>query len=392
MSKNQSLTLENVAIDGVSQSTLENQAITKARLEALPKEHQQEVIDFSKKINVADSQIVTTYGNVPLENVAKICGEFLQKMSGTVEDKEIVKLLVELSDATNSGQHEIEVLAKKPNLWERIIYLFTGKDREQETKFVIKKTYDLICSLKDQMKTSIVTLIERCEEAKIITKGNVETAYALEKYLIAGYMALEAAKEKAKGLESSTLPQDQIEYKSLCSGIRTFEYKLSALEEARMTSILSAGQAVTAIESMNTLRVMIDTKSQIIITLYSQMSSNAILNSTTTRIYEGQKTMDEMSKQMILKVSQDAADMSVNIAKAFSKGAFDADTIVEAFEILKSGYDEANSYYNSFSSNLVNELKRIREAEESTRKVLSRAESSYLSDGSKMKDDSKLTL
>lgn len=386
------LSLENANVQVVSTSSQEIQAITSERLAALPADQQQEVIDFSKKIDVSDSQIVTTYGNIPLENVANICGEFLQKMSGTVEDKEIVKLLVELSDATNSGQHEIEILAKKPNFFERIAYLFTGKDREQETKIVIKKTYDLICDLKEQMKTSIVTLTERCEEAKIITKGNVETAYALEKYLIAGYMALEAAREKASELEKSTLPQDQIAYKSLCSGIRTFEYKLSALEDAKMTAVLSAGQAVTAIESMDTLRVMIDTKSQIIITLYSQMSSNAILNNTTKRIYEGQRTMDEMSRQMILKVSQDAADMNVSIAKAFSKGAFDVDTIVQAFEILKSGYDEANSYYNSFSDNLVSELKKIRTAEESTRKVLSLAESSSVKVDSSGKGDSKLTL
>ena len=346
------------------------------RLAALPVERQKAVTDFSKQINVLDNNLVVSYGNVPLKKSADTNGKFLEKMSGSQDDRAVVEMITKLSEATNNGQHEIEVLAKKPSLFERLVYLITGKNRDEEIKLVIKNTYELVTGIQAQMEASIKTLIDRAEDAKILTKSNAETAMSLEEYLVAGYLSLAEAEKRVEELKETNNPGDQIAQKELESGIRQMSYQLSVLEQAKATSIISAVQSITDLENMNTTRQMIQSKTQMIVTLFSQLGSNAILANTTKRIHESQKTMDEMSKALMIKVSQDTADTTVAVAESFAKGVLDVDTIVQCMDIMHKGYEEAAQKYQEFFDNRNEELKKLKDAEEKIMPALDQAISS----------------
>ncbi len=374
MSENLELTTRrkenNIIIDSGESTKI--QQITDERLMALTPDRQNAVREFSEKINLSDMDIITNYGNIPLQKSADVTGKFLEKVAGEEDDKEIVEMISELSETTNKGQQEIEILAKKPNFIQKLIYLFKGTSREDEMKLVIKSTYDLITKLKANMEASLDTLMERSKDAEVITKSNIETAQSLEEYLVAGYLALERAKEESSNISASANVQDQMLAKSLNSGIRAFEYKLRTLEEAKTCSLIAATQAITDVENMNTLHLMISSKSQSVLTLFSQMGSNAILNNTTKRIHESQGTLDMMSKAMLEKISEDTAASTVAIAKSFTEG-FDPDTAIKCMETLHNGFIEAAKFYEEFSSSRETELVKVRESEKKILPVLNEA-------------------
>lgn len=374
------LTLQNKAQD-VSLATKSSETnlvstTARERLEALPVERQSVVRDFSQKIDILDNNIVTSYGNVPLKKSADVCGKFLEMTAGTPDDKAVVDMITKLSEATKSGQREIEILAKPPSFFKKLFYLFTGKSQEDEVKLVVKNTYQIITGIKSQMDKSVNTLIERAEQGKNITKSNAETVISLEEYLVAGYLALDEAQKRCEELKKDNNPNNQIAVKQLESAIRQMSYQLSALEQAKASSIISAVQSVTNVENTNTAKQMIQSQVQTIVTIFSQLGANAILNNTTKRIHESQKTMTEMSKAMMLQVSQDTADTTVAIAESFSKGVLDVETILQCMDTMTKGFEEANSYYQKFFENRDAELVKLKEAEEKMMPVLKQAISS----------------
>lgn len=364
--------VQNSTLNVNGESSIVSQTASE-RLSKLPLERQKAVKEFALKINVLDNNIVTSYGNVPLKKSADVNGEFLEKMANTEDDKAVVEMITKLSEATNNGQHEIEILAKPPSFFQRLYYIFTGKSRDDEIKIVVKNTYQIVTGLQAQMEKSIETLIQRAEDGKLITKSNSETAMSLEEYLVAGYIALSEAEERCKALCNMDSPEQQIAKKQLESGIRQMSYQLSVLEQAKATSIVSAVQAITDIENMNTTRQMIQSKTQMLVTLVSQLGSSALLNNTTKRIHESQKTIEEMSKAMMIKVSQDTADTTVAIAESFSKGVLDVETILKCMDIMHKGFEDANNRYHQFFEKRDSELVKLKEAEEKMLPTLEQA-------------------
>ena len=128
------LTLQNKAQDVslVTKSSETNLVSTVAseRFEALPVERQKVIREFSQKIDILDDNIVTSYGNVPLKKSADVCGKFLEMTAGTPDDKAVVDMITKLSEATKSGQREIEILAKPPSFLKNFFIFLLGKVRK----------------------------------------------------------------------------------------------------------------------------------------------------------------------------------------------------------------------------------------------------------------------
>ena len=164
-----------------------------AAFNALTPEEQQEVSQLADSIDVTRLDNVMAYGSEVLRKTFEQCGQFLKSESGSTADQEVIKRVVELTKKASDSYDDFELVLQEPNFWEKILLKLSSskkKTRTQKIQTHAVTNYKLLVELKDSCESWLEMLIAAMGNITSSSMSDSENLELLEKYIIAGKMAI----------------------------------------------------------------------------------------------------------------------------------------------------------------------------------------------------------
>lgn len=286
----------------------------RAALAGLPDVERKAVLDLAQQIDVTEMDKVMNYGAAPLVHTFEQCGQLLKKERGSDADQAVIKQVIELSKKAKEKYGEFNKTLKGPNMVESLVMktvaALTGKKslRVNDMKAKAISSYDLLNELDKSCLNWIDLLRSNMEDICDSGVDDRLTVGQLEKYLIAGYLAIERVnaemEEKKRVYETTGLQQDEDEYNALKEGTETLQIVLSNMEKSKLAYKVSIGQLELEKKANRSLQIDINSKQRNTATLISQQLRNAILNAKNQEVLEGRNALVGLSNELIEKMSQ----------------------------------------------------------------------------------------
>jgi len=329
---------EAVAEAEAKAEAVEAPAVPKVDISALSPAEQAAVIDFSKKIDVLNTEQVMHYGSNAQTNISEFSGAALN----TIRSKDLGQVGNMLSDLVVELQGlNFDVEEKKG---------FFG---------LFKKAGQSIAELKaqfDSAEDNVDKIVESLEKHEIILmkditlmdamyEKNQEYMKELTMYILAGKLKIEQLRNEelpkyvAKAKESG-LPEDAQAANDFSNMIGRFEKKIHDLELTRTISVQMAPQ-IRMIQNndslmaekirssiMNTIPLW---KSQMVLALSLYHSDQAM---------KAQREVTDVTNQLLMKNSEALHQGSVSIAREAERGIVDMETLKQTNLELIATLDE----------------------------------------------------
>ena len=296
------------------------------------------VEDFSKKIDIMDSNLVLQYGAAAQKNVAG----FSENALASVRTKDLGEVGKSLSD--------LVVELKGLNF-----------DEEEKKGFrgLFKKASNNISATKarfDKAEVNVDKITGELQKHQVVLSRDIATmdrmfelnmAYfkELTMYIVAGKLRVQELREKdlvelqAKAAQSG-LPEDAQAANDFANLIGRFEKKLHDLELTRMISLQMSPQ-IRMIQNNDLLMTekiqtaIVNTiplwKSQMVLSLSLHHSKQAM---------EASRTVSDVTNQLLLKNAQDLHMGSVEVARESERGIVELETLKQTNEHLISTLEE----------------------------------------------------
>ena len=333
------LTLDPTAAAEVSQ---EKQVEPVALDESLLTEQEKKAVEeFSKKIDIGDSNLVLQYGAAAQKNIASFSENALSSVR-TKDLGEIGKSLSELVVELKSfGQDEEE---KKG-----LFGLFKkGGSKIESLKAQYAKVETNVDRIAHELEQHQVTLLKDVAMFDQMYELNLKYYKELTMYILAGKKRLAAVRsgeleELRKQAEASGAQEDAQRYNDMVQMCERFEKKLHDLELTRMISI-QMGPQTRLLQNNDTLMVekiqssLVNTiplwKSQMVLALGMEHSRQATA---------AQSAVTEMTNDLLKKNAEMLKTGTVATAKEAERSIVDIETLKHTNEQLISTLDEVLS-------------------------------------------------
>ena len=321
----------------------EQQATEQVQQDALDmqnfsEEERQMIEDFSKKIDVTDSNLVFSYGAAAQQNISQFSDVALKNVQ--------TKDLDEVGDMIASLVTELRSFDTDEKEDKGLFGLFKKKGRDLST---MKAKYD-------HTETNVNRIVEALEKHQIqllkdiamldkLYEQNLSYFKELSMYIVAGKKRLEdfrnnelaEAREKA---ERTKLPEDAQAAKDLSDKADRFEKKLYDLELTRNISIQMAPQ-IRLIQSSNQIMAeKIQTSLLNTIPLWKSQMVLALGIAHTQSAMEAQHAVTELTNQLLNKNAEKLHMATVETAKEAERGIVDIETLRNTNKLLIDTMDE----------------------------------------------------
>ena len=294
------------------------------------------VDDFSKKIDIADSQMVLQYGSAAQKNVAAFSESALSSVRtkdlGEVGDT-LSSLIVELKDFGEEEEKGFFGFFKKAgNKLETMKAQFSSAEANVE-------------KIARNLEQHQVTLMKDIAMFDQMYELNLKYYKELTMYIIAGKKRLEEVRatqleELRKKAEASGATEDAQAYNDLVQLCNRFEKKLHDLELTRMVSI-QMGPQTRMLQNNDTLMVekiqstLVNTiplwKSQMVLALGLENSRKAT---------EAQSAVTNMTNDLLRKNAEKLKMGTIATAKEAERSIIDIETLQHTNQQLISTLDE----------------------------------------------------
>ena len=295
------------------------------------------VEDFSKKIDIMDSNLVLQYGAAAQKNVAG----FSENALASVRTKDLGEVGKSLSDLVvelkGFGQEE----EKKG---------FFGKFKKAGNKLeTMKAQYSKVEANVDKIAQNLenhqITLLKDVAMFDQMYELNLKYYKELTMYILAGKKRLQDVRsgeleELRKKAEASGLAEDAQAYNDLVSMCDRFEKKLHDLELTRMVSI-QMGPQTRLLQNNDTLMIekiqssLVNTiplwKSQMVLALGMEHSRQATA---------AQNAVTEMTNELLKKNADTLKVGTIATAKEAERSVVDIETLQHTNQQLISTLDE----------------------------------------------------
>ena len=304
----------------------------------LSDEEKKAVEEFSKKIDIGDSNLVLQYGAAAQKNIASFSESALESVR-TKDLGEIGKSLSELVvELKGFGQEEEE---KKG-----IFGLFKkGGSKIESMKAQYSKVETNVDRIAHELEQHQVTLLKDVAMFDQMYELNLKYYKELTMYILAGKKRLAAVRageleELRKQAEASGAQEDAQRYNDMVQMCERFEKKLHDLELTRMISI-QMGPQTRLLQNNDTLMVekiqssLVNTiplwKSQMVLALGMEHSRQATA---------AQSAVTEMTNELLKKNADMLKTGTVATAKEAERSIVDIETLKHTNEQLISTLDE----------------------------------------------------
>lgn len=324
-------------IDLVEENVVDTRALDYFDEMSLSESERKMVEDFSKQIDIANSQLVLEYGS----GVQKKMSDFSDSTLNVIRTKD----LGEVGDMISNLVVELK-----------------GFDASDEDKGILgffkrgtKKT-QLIRANYDKAENNVNSIVKSLEKQQVTLMKDISTLdqmYDLNKnyykevsmYILAGKKKLADIKANdlpalSRNAKESGLQEDAQNLNDLNNQIDRFEKKLHDLDLSRMISIQTAPQ-IRMVQNNNILMVekiqstIVNTiplwKNQMVLALGVSHSSEAI---------RAQREVSNITNELLKKNADNLKMASIETAKESERGIVDIDSLKHTNEALISSLDE----------------------------------------------------
>ena len=304
----------------------------------LTEEEKKAVEEFSKKIDIGDSNLVLQYGAAAQKNIAS----FSESALNSVRTKDLGEIGKSLSDLVvelkGFGQEEEE---KKG-----LFGLFKkGGNKIESLKAQYSKVETNVDKIAHELEQHQVTLLKDVAMFDQMYELNLKYYKELTMYILAGKKRLAAVRageleELRKQAEASGAQEDAQRYNDMAQMCERFEKKLHDLELTRMISI-QMGPQTRLLQNNDTLMVekiqssLVNTiplwKSQMVLALGMEHSRQATA---------AQSAVTEMTNELLKKNADMLKTGTIATAKEAERSIVDIETLKHTNEQLISTLDE----------------------------------------------------
>ena len=299
---------------------------------------QQMIDDFSKQIDVKDSNLVFSYGAAAQQNISQFSDAALKNVR--------TKDLDEVGDMISNLVVELKSFNTDEEEKGGLFGLFKKKARNLE---VMKAQYDKteinVNKIVEGLEQHQIQLLKDIAMLDKLYDQNLSYFKELSMYIVAGKKRLEdfranellAAREKA---EKSGLPEDAQAAKDLADKADRFEKKLYDLELTRNISIQMAPQ-IRLIQSSNQLMAeKIQTSLVNTIPLWKSQMVLAMGLAHTEDAMKAQRAVTDLTNDLLVKNAEKLHMATVGSAKEAERGIVDIETLTKTNKMLIDTMDE----------------------------------------------------
>ena len=303
----------------------------------LSEEEKKVVSDFSKQIDIMETNSILQYGATAQNKVADFSDNALKNVR-TKDIDDIGDTLVELVKELKGFE-----IDEKDGLFTKLFKKNQNKIEAVKAKYDNANTnVDKIVKI---LENHQITLMKDISLLDQLYEKNLVNFKELTMYILAGYKRLEEIKEKdlkeaLKKAEETSLPEDAQAANDLSEAINRFEKKLHDLELTRMVSIQMAPQ-IRLVQNNDTLMTekiqstLVNTiplwKSQMLIALGIAHSKEAV---------KAQNEVSEMTNKMLKENAENLKMATIETAKESERGIVDIETLTETNKKLIETLEE----------------------------------------------------
>ena len=298
----------------------------------LSPEEQKAVDDFSKKIDITDTNTVLQYGSASQKNIA----EFSSATLNNVRTKDMGEIGDQLS--------QLVVQLKGFNY---------GEEEKKGLFGLRKKVANQIASVKAEYakaETNVDKIVDALESHQIVLLKDVamldkmydmNQAYfkELNMYILAGKKKLDECRSETlpallKKAQETGLPEDAQAANDYANMINRFEKKIHDLELTRTISIQMAPQ-IRMIQSNDSLMVeKIQTSIVNTIPLWKSQMVLALGMYHSQQAMEAQREVSNMTNELLKRNAEALKTGSVEIARESERGIVDIETLQQTNQSL----------------------------------------------------------
>ena len=308
-----------------------------AEVEFTPEE-QAQIDEFSKQIDVTDTNLVFSYGASAQQGIAEFSDTALKNVKTKDLDEVgdmIAQLVTELkgfSSDEEEGKGIFGWFKRQTNKLELL------KTRYDEAEVNVNKIIEGLEAHQVQLLKDIAMLDRLYEQ-------NLTYFKELSMYIAAGKKRLEQVretdvKEAYAKAEKSGLPEDAQAAKDLSDKCERFEKKLYDLELTRNISIQMAPQ-IRMIQSSNQLMAeKIQTSIVNTIPLWKSQMVLALGMHHTQAALEAQRAVSDMTNELLRKNAEKLKPATTGVAREAERGIVDIETLSHTNQMLIDTMDE----------------------------------------------------
>lgn len=332
------------ATETVAEATAEEQAVAQqvqadaAAKQVFSPEEQKMIDDFSKQIDIRDSNLVFAYGASAQQNIAQFSDSALKNVQTKDLDEVgdmitgLVKQLKGFSTDEEEGNRFTKWFRKQKD------QLTEMKARYTDAETNVNKICEGLEKHQIQMLKDIAMLDKLYEQ-------NLHYFKELSMYIAAGKKRLEdfRANDLAQAVakaEASKLPEDAQAAKDLADKADRFEKKIYDLELTRNISIQMAPQIRLVQSSNQMMAEKIQTSLVNTIPLWKSQMVLALGVAHTQSAMEAQRAVSDLTNQLLTKNAQKLKMATVESAKESERGIVDIETLTKTNQMLMDTMDE----------------------------------------------------
>ena len=312
--------------------------VERPELEKLSPAEQAAVKEFSKKIDILNTEQVLNYGS----NAQKNISEFSDSALNAVRTKDLGEVGTMLSDLVV----ELKGMNFDPEQKKGLLGLF---NRAKQDIASVKAQYDKaevnVDKIVEQLERHEVTLLKDISLMDKMYEKNQEYMKELTMYILAGKLRIEELRsvdlpELQRKAQESGLPEDAQAANDFANMIGRFEKKIHDLELTRTISLQMSPQ-IRMIQNNDTLMSekirssIVNTiplwKSQMVLGLSMYHSEEAM---------KAQREVTDVTNQLLESNAKKLHQGSVNVAKESERGIVDIETLKKTNQELIATLDE----------------------------------------------------
>ena len=298
--------------------------VEKVEIEKLSPEEQAAVKEFSKQIDVTNTEQVMNYGAAAQKNIS----EFSDAALSTVKTKDLGEVGSMLSELV------VELKGMK------------FEDKPKGIKGLFKKGQSSIESLKAQYnvaEANVDKIVEELENHEIVLMKDIslmdkmydknqEYMKELTMYILAGRLKIEQLRNEElpklqKHAEETNLPEDAQKASDFANMIGRFEKKIYDLELTRMISVQMSPQIRMIQNNDSLMAEKIRTSINNTIPLWKNQMVLALTMYHSDEAMKAQSEVSQVTNELLEKNAETLHQGSVTIAKEAERGIVDIETL-----------------------------------------------------------------
>ena len=312
--------------------------VERPELEKLSPAEQAAVKEFSKKIDVLNTEQVLNYGS----NAQKNISEFSDSALNAVRTKDLGEVGTMLSDLVV----ELKGMNFDPEQKKGLLGLF---NRAKQDIASVKAQYDKaevnVDKIVEQLERHEVTLLKDISLMDKMYEKNQEYMKELTMYIIAGKLRIEELRsvdlpELQRKAQESGLPEDAQAANDFANMIGRFEKKIHDLELTRTISLQMSPQ-IRMIQNNDTLMSeKIRSSINNTIPLWKNQMVLAMSLYHSDQAMKAQRDVTDVTNQLLEANAKALHQGSVDVARESERGIVDMETLMKTNEELIKTLDE----------------------------------------------------